>query len=231
MESIWNLIIYFAICSFIGWIIQAISDLFQKKKITNTGFLYGPFIPLFGFTAIMVYFFNLFFEYLPLRVKLICFFILPLGIEYFTGFLLEKIFRVKLWDYSHQKLNFKGRISLAVGIVWFLLILFQVFILQEIIFEGINYFNETIRIIFALTFLIYFTVDFVFSTKMFYYFSKLKKEIERKGENFNLNELNKRIISKIKTILRKAKMSPAFKKNFDKGLEGFFEKFNKNKKK
>lgn len=231
MESIWNLIIYFAVCSLIGGIIQAIVDLFQRKKITNTGFLYGPFIPLFGFTAIMVYFFNLVFGNLPFPILLVFYFILPTAMEYFTGYLLEKTFKVKFWDYSNYKFNFKGRISLAISSVWFLLILFQVFILQEIIFKGINYFNETTRISFALIFLIYFTVDFVFSTKMFYYFSKIKREFERKGENFNLDELNKKIISKIKNISQKARISPAFKKNFDKGLEGFFEKFNKNKKK
>jgi len=223
MESIWNLIIYFAICSFLGWFIQAIVDLFQRKKITNTGFLYGPFIPLFGFTASIIYFFDLYFISYSFPFRLAIYFILPTAMEYFTGFLLEKIFRVKLWDYSYQRFNIKGRISLAVSVVWFFLILFQVFVLQEKILLAINQFSEIFRIILATGLLIYFLIDSFFSAKMFYYFSKLKREFGK----IDLEKLNKRFNKKIKSIKNKIKISPVFKRNINKDIQEFIEKFSK----
>lgn len=227
MESIWNLILLFAICAFIGWIIQAIVDLLQRKKITNTGFLYGPFIPVYGFTALAVYFFNLFFGNFPLSFLLVSYFLLPTGIEYFTGFFLEKLFKIKLWDYSDYRFNIKGRISLAVSSVWFLLILFQVFVLQKIIFSGINQINEIVKIIVVVIFCIYFIIDLFFSTKVFYYFSKVRKEIERAKENFNLKEMNKKLIAKIKSVSRKVRISPVFKMNLSKEARDILEKFGK----
>jgi uncharacterized membrane protein len=222
MESIWNLVIYFAICSFIGWMIQSVEELITKRKLTNSGFLYGPFIPVFGFTALAIYLFNLYFIQFPIYIRLIGFFIIPTAIEYFTGYLLEKIFKVKLWDYSKQRFNLKGRISLFISGFWFVIILFHVFILQKIIFDGINQFGEISRIILAGGLIIYFSVDFFFSTKLFYNFAKIKKEFER-NKKINLRKLN----SKIKSIQRKMKISPVFKRNIKDDLEKFIERFNK----
>jgi uncharacterized membrane protein len=226
MEPIWNLIIYFSVCAFIGWILQAIEDLFQRKKITNTGFLYGPFIPLFGFTALIIYFFNLYFVNYSLQFRLIIFFILPTLMEYFTGILLEKVFYVRLWDYSKQRFNFKGRISLLASMIWFILILLQVFVLQVIIFNGINQFNEIFRIILAITLIIYFSIDFFFSAKVFYYFAKIKREFEKEGKT-NLEKLNKKIRLRIRSIQRKMKISPVFKRNIKDDFEKFIERVSK----
>jgi len=230
MEPIWNLVIYFAVCAFIGWIIQALSDLIAKRKMTNSGFLYGPFVPIFGFTALAIYFFDLYFVDFPLYFRMMGFFVIPTIIEYFTGYLLEVIFKVKLWDYSAYRFNLKGRISLAVSTLWFLLILFQVFVLQKIIFDGINQFNEIFRIIFAISLIIYFGIDFFFSTKVFYYFSKIKKEFEESIGKIDLRKLNKKLISKIKSVSIKMKISPILKESLRKDEREFIEQLGKDKK-
>jgi uncharacterized membrane protein len=227
MESVWNLILFFAICAFIGWIIQAIVDLLQRKEITNTGFLYGPFIPIYGFTALIIYFFNLFFGNFPLSFLLVSYFLLPTGIEYFTGFFLEKLFKIKLWDYSDYRFNIKGRISLAVSSVWLLLILFQVFVLQKIIFSGINQINEIVKIIVVVIFCIYFIIDLFYSAKVFYYFPKVRKEIERAKENFNLKDMNKKLIAKIKSVSKKVRISPVFRMNLSEEAGNILEEVSK----
>jgi uncharacterized membrane protein len=227
MEPIWNLVIYFAVCAFIGWIIQALGDLIAKRKMTNSGFLYGPFVPVFGFTILAIYFFNLYSMEYPLYFRLIGFFVIPTTIEYFTGYLLETIFKVKLWDYSTHRFNLKGRISLAVSTLWFLLILLQVFVLQGIIFNGINQFSEITRIIVAVSLIIYFVTDFFFSTKVFYYFSKIKTELGESMDRIDLKKLNKKFISKIKSVSKKMKISPTLKTNLRKDIGEFIENLGK----
>ncbi|MCK9570631.1 putative ABC transporter permease [Candidatus Pacearchaeota archaeon] len=226
MEPIWNLVIYFAVCAFIGWIIQALSDLIAKRKMTNSGFLYGPFVPVFGFTALAIYFFNLYSMGFPPYFWLIGFFIIPTAIEYFTGYLLETIFVVKLWDYSEYRFNIKGRVSLAVSTLWFLLILLQVFVLQKIIFSGMNQFSEAFRIIVAVSLIIYLGIDFFFSAKVFYYFSKLKKEFGK----IDLDKLKEEFSKKVKSISNKIKISPILKEGLRKEEREFIEHWGKDKK-
>jgi len=227
MESIWNLIIYFAICAFIGWIIQSLEELISKRKITNAGFLYGPFVPVFGFTALAIYFFNLYFINFPLSFRLAAYFIIPTIIEYFTGYLLETIFKVKLWDYSYQRFNIKGRISLVMSTIWFVFISFHVFILQKIIFDGMNQFSEIFKIIVAVSLIIYFGTDLFFSAKVFYYFSKIKTELEKTRERIDLKKLNKKFISKMKSVSKRVRMSYVLKRNLSKELGEFMEQFGK----
>ncbi len=227
---LFNLIIYFSICAFLGWIIQAIYDIITKKKIVNSGFLYGPFIPLYGFVALIVYFFNLYLDNLYLPVKLLAFFIIPTAVEYFTGYLLEKIFYVKLWDYSEYKFNIKGRVALIISLGWFMLVLLQVFVIQRLIFDLLYLMPALINRIIAIILLVYFFTDGFFSFKVFYYFSKIKEKI--KIFNFNLKEIeiNKNIIKKMKYISGKIRISPTLKSNFKKEIGEFIEKLGKNKK-
>ena len=41
--------------------------------------------------------------------------------EYFVGWLLEKLFNTKYWDYSYYKFNIKGRVCLVNSLTWGLL--------------------------------------------------------------------------------------------------------------
>lgn len=38
--------------------------------------------------------------------------------EYFVGWLLEKLFHMKYWDYSYYKFNIKGRVCLVNSFTW-----------------------------------------------------------------------------------------------------------------
>ena len=227
MESLFNLIIYFAICAFMGWVIQAIVDLIGTRKITNTGYLYGPFIPIYGFTALLIYFFNLYFINFPLLFRLIFYFLLPTVIEYLTGFSLEKTFHVRLWNYSNYRFNIRGRVSLTVSTFWFLLVLLQVFVLQDILLNVINQFSEITRVIFGVGLIIYFTIDLSLSTKVFYYFSKVREELEKVEDKIDLKKLNKELASKINFISQKIRISPVLRSNLKKDAREFIERFGK----
>ena len=52
--NIQYLIISFGLYSFIGWIIEVIYRSREQKKLVNPGFLYGPFLPIYGFGAVLV---------------------------------------------------------------------------------------------------------------------------------------------------------------------------------
>ncbi len=108
---------YFIIYSFLGWIMESIVRSISEKRIINTGFLKGPVCPIYGIGALIMLLFLNRFENNLILLFFISIFILTLW-EYIVGFLLEKTFNMKYWDYSNQKFNFKGRICLVNSICW-----------------------------------------------------------------------------------------------------------------
>jgi uncharacterized membrane protein len=122
------LLYYFLFYSFFGWVIDSAFVSIANRKFINRGFLNGPFCPIYGFGAIFIILWSL-----PFQTNLFFFFFQSVFIasliEYLTGFLFEKLFKTKLWDYSDEKFNLNGRICLKNSLYWgFLSILILKFI-------------------------------------------------------------------------------------------------------
>lgn len=107
--------ILFFIYSFIGYISEVISVSSHNKKLNlSRGYLIGPYIPIFGFGALIIILFLSNYEN-----DLITLFILSVfyccSLEYFTSYVMEKIFNLRWWNYSHKRFNLNGRICLETG--------------------------------------------------------------------------------------------------------------------
>lgn len=103
--------ILFFIYSLIGWLMEVLLTLYNEHKFVNRGFLLGPCCPIYGFGCIILYLLLK-----PYTNNVIVLFILTLFtcsvIEYITSYFMEKIFRLRWWDYSNLKYNLNGRICL-----------------------------------------------------------------------------------------------------------------------
>ena len=115
--KIFEILTYFIIYSFLGWIMESIVRSVSEKKIINTGFLKGPVCPIYGIGAIIMLLFLERYQNKPILLFFIAIIVLTTW-EYLVGVLLEKIFHTKYWDYSEQKFNFQGRICLVNSICW-----------------------------------------------------------------------------------------------------------------
>ena len=115
--NVFDLILYFMLYSFLGWIMESIFRSFCEKKIINTGFLIGPVCPIYGIGSVIIIAFMG-----NMQGKIIETFFLSIVVftlwEYFVGVFLEKVFNTKYWDYSDHKINFQGRICLTNSIAW-----------------------------------------------------------------------------------------------------------------
>lgn len=108
--SIWFLV--FIIYSFVGWVYEVIISLVLKRRFNNRGFLIGPICPIYGTGALLI---TALLWHHSNNIPVI-FLISMVGsglLEYMTSFILEKIFHVRWWDYSDQRFNLHGRISLV----------------------------------------------------------------------------------------------------------------------
>lgn len=116
-QPIFEILMYFIIYSFLGWIMESVVRSVIEKKIINTGFLRGPVCPIYGIGAIIMLIFLERFQDKPIMLFFIAITLLTAW-EYLVGVILEKIFKTKYWDYSNQKFNFQGRICLTNSIYW-----------------------------------------------------------------------------------------------------------------
>ena len=114
MELI-NFIYMFFFYAVFGYIWEVIWVSFNQKKLTNRGFLYGPLLPIYGFGAVFI---TLFVDHAIARFNdsyIVIFFsglIIATALEFITGYLIEKIFKVRYWDYTERLMNIKGLICL-----------------------------------------------------------------------------------------------------------------------
>lgn len=136
--SLRQIILYFCIYSFLGWIIEVVYHAVSQGRIVNRGFLNGPVCPIYGFGAltvvslsgaaaakdpslsnpVTVFFFGM---------------LLASCIEYFAGWLLDKLFRAQWWDYSDKPWNLRGYICLEFSILWGIASVIEIFILHPFI--------------------------------------------------------------------------------------------------
>ena len=124
-------LILFAIGGMCGWILELFFRRIVHKKWINPGFLNGPFIPLYGFGVVILYFIS------DLSIawyyKAFLFLVLLTLIEYIAGIIFIKGMHIKLWDYSSRWGNIQGIICPLFSIIWavigvaFLFTLYQPF--------------------------------------------------------------------------------------------------------
>ncbi|MFG6323253.1 MAG: putative ABC transporter permease [Lachnospiraceae bacterium] len=113
--STWLLFFYFY--CFLGWLWETCYVSVLKAKWVNRGFMRGPFLPIYGSGAIVVLIFTL-----PFRTNAGLVFVVGMTsatlLEYFTGAAMEKMFHVRYWDYSKQRLNLNGHICVTSSLAW-----------------------------------------------------------------------------------------------------------------
>ena len=111
-------LMYFFIYAFIGWVVEVSFHAVTVGKFINRGFLSGPYCPIYGFGAISVIYFL---TDIAEKNKFVLFLgsiAIATAIEFVAGFLLEKIFHERWWDYTDKKLNIGGYICMEFSIIW-----------------------------------------------------------------------------------------------------------------
>lgn len=146
-----TLFMYFVIYSILGWICEMIYCSVLQWKITNRGFMYGPYCPIYGFGAVIVVIFLSPIYNNPVLVFLLGM-ILTTLLEYVTSFFMEKIFNAKWWDYSHLPLNINGRVCLVNSILFGIMGLFLTYMIHPYISNlvskiPIEYFNSIVLVL------------------------------------------------------------------------------------
>ena len=194
LADIVYLFLMFWFFSILGWILEVIVCSICDKRLINRGFLIGPYCPIYGCGALIMLIIS------SLSDNFFVIFILAMvlcsTLEYFTSYLMEKLFKIRWWDYSNDAFNINGRIclrnALAFGALGVIFIKFLIpWYNSLIVMPSLN----TLLIIMALVFAIT-IIDILIS---FSAMSKVKGIIDKNIDRFK----NKDATSDIKRLVNK----------------------------
>lgn len=169
---------YFIIYAFLGWCSEVVFAAFKHRKFVNRGFLNGPVCPIYGFGVVFVVL-----ALTPLKFNgvllFICSVILTSALEFITGFLMEKIFHQKWWDYSERKFNIKGYICLEFSIVWGLACVVIMYFIHPLFDKLVSWLPKFIGLPFVILLLAGIIIDAVYTVLCV---NKMNKSLEKIDE-------------------------------------------------
>lgn len=173
---------YFFIYAFIGWILEVSFKAMRRGVFVNSGFLNGPYCPVYGFGAVAVlYFLSLVDSSNKIVLLLASMFIASL-IEFITGFVLEKLFHMKWWDYSDKVLNIGGYICLEFSLIWAALCFILYEAIHPIIAQFVSHFSTSFLLACDLIFALVLFVDLLATVNMILGINKKFREIEKSSD-------------------------------------------------
>lgn len=176
MYSVDTIVLSFFIYSVLGWVCEVVYCSVPKKKFINRGFLYGPYLPVYGFGATFVV--VLLQDFTAHWYLVFIFGVLITSVlEYFTSFALEKLFKVKLWDYSTYPLNINGRVCALNSTLFGILSLILVYGINRPVYSFLSSMNTTLVNILSLVVVALMSADTAFSVAKMAQFRKVVEEI------------------------------------------------------
>lgn len=171
-------ILLFFIYGFFGWIFETTYVSVKKRKFVNRGFLRGPILPIYASGAIIMLFASIPFQGNLVAIYFAGMFAATL-LELVVGLAMESIFKVKYWDYSNQKIQYKGVICLSSSIAWGFLTLFLTEVIHKPMERILYAIPEVAQYPLAVVLSLIFTVDTVLSVRAALDMRKMLEQMEK----------------------------------------------------
>ena len=187
----------FSLFSFIGWILEFFYRGIRMKKIMNPGFMNGCVVPLYGIGAVICDLICRYFDTVNTDFNIVLSFLISMVLlsilEFFTGLVLDKVFHMKLWDYSKYDFNIKGYICLQYSLMWgFLFLIYSNFIYNGMDAMATAFLSNTVCIfllgIFYGIFLIDWSVSVGLTSNIFRYSKIIAESINLENLRLDLRK-------------------------------------------
>ena len=213
----------FMIYSVIGWFMETCLVSYKSDKVINRGFLIGPCCPIYGVGAVLIIIFlSKYNDDIVALFIMSCVF--GAVLEYFTSYIMEKLFKTRWWDYSKNKYNINGRICLSTTVCFGALGVFLIKVLNPFFMNLLNMFSPIILTIIASVLIIAFIVDIIIS---FNIISNIK-DVDLSGYKDSTEEISALVRDSLRnrSFLNKRLVNafPNLKVTFHKNLKNFKNK-------
>lgn len=201
--SLYNIIFYFAIYAFLGWCVEVAYAALNTGKFVNRGFLNGPVCPIYGFGVVFIIALLT-----PIENNIFMLFIgaifITSFIEYITGFILEKVFHHRWWDYSDVPFNIRGYICLKFSLIWGIASIFVIKVVHAVVYDVVKFIPSLVGIMLIAIIIISFLIDFAAAVQTVLKLNvRLRKIDEISVEMRNKSDILAKEISKNTIELKK----------------------------
>lgn len=127
-QTIWKqisqCIFFFFLASFAGFCWEVILLFMKEGTLYKRGFFYGPWLPVYGVGAVLIYLTLQSQRHHPIRAFTLSA-LIGGGTELAIGWLLDAVWELRYWDYTNTFLNFRGYVCLwsflgfgVAGMIW-----------------------------------------------------------------------------------------------------------------
>lgn len=184
MFSFSEIALLFFIYSFLGWCVEVAFVAVTAGKVTNRGFLNGPVCPIYGCGMIGVLL-----ALLPMEKNVWLLFlggmVICSAVELFGGWILDKIFHMRWWDYSDKKFNIGGYVCLAFSFMWGMAVVFAVKFVHHPIMAVVKKIPFQIQIVIVVVCGAVFVVDMIVTLKNLIGINKSLGQLDKLAESLH----------------------------------------------
>lgn len=157
-----TVVLFFFFFSLIGWVWEVFFYLVNDGEFINRGTMLGPWLPIYGIGGwIIIYLMR------PLRKTPQLMFIgatLACGsVEYFASWILEKLLKMRWWDYTGYFMNLNGRICLEGVLVFGFAGVTMTYFIAPVADNLLAKIPKTVRKIICITLAVLFFADLAYS--------------------------------------------------------------------
>lgn len=195
----------FVIYCVIGWVYECIVESIRQKKVVNRGFLNGPYIPIYGFGALI--------DIVCLgwcRDPVILFVLsafLCCTLEYITSVVMEKLFNARWWDYYDFKFNLNGRICLLGAFAFGTLSVLLVKFIHPFFWNLVDIVPGAVFNVLCLVLFVLITTDIIITVAGFSSFDGKLKEL-----SLSISAIKDNLDTKVNSSAAVEKISSAYTK-------------------
>ena len=179
--NVYQLLMLFLIYSFLGWCVEVSFVAVTTGQVVNRGFLNGPVCPIYGVGMLGAL---LLLE--PVSGNLVLLFFLGMLlctlVELIGGWILEKAFHTRWWDYTDKPFNLGGYVCLSFSIMWGFAVTFAVRLIHPLIFSLVCWLPHLLGWILIGVLYALFLTDFVLTLITVIGLRKQLGELERVGQ-------------------------------------------------
>ena len=184
MFSFSEIALLFFIYSFLGWCVEVAFVAVTAGKVTNRGFLNRPVCPIYGCGMIGVLL-----ALLPVEKNIWLLFlggmVICSAVELFGGWILDKIFHMRWWDYSDEKFNIGGYVCLAFSFMWGMAVVFAVKFVHHPIMAVVKKIPFQIQVIIVVVCGVVFVVDMIVTLKNLIGINKSLGQLDKLAESLH----------------------------------------------
>ncbi|HBZ53116.1 MAG TPA: hypothetical protein DEO82_05025 [Eubacterium sp.] len=155
------ILLFFSFACF-GWLWEVLYTMIYMGLIVNRGTMAGPWVPIYGVGGLLILI-----SMKPLREKPVKVFIGSMAVagvvEYMAGFILEKLFHERWWNYTGFYLNINGRVCLEGLLAFGLIGVAFVYIIAPVLDSLYGRISEKKKIVVCVILVTGFMIDLVYS--------------------------------------------------------------------